>query len=248
MGSYLLCTVGFYTQDTIKYSIIKNQCDKIVFFASPDILSTAEDLKDFISKDMNVNASDISIIIVNHLDVWDVAMKVKSKIQEIVEKNENANIVVDVTGGTRIMTIGALIASVITNQNAVYHFKDDKTKKIAPAKIPKSLFIHKVLPWKKKIILEALYNYVCVEGKKNEVTYKKLKEIINDFSAEKNLGISPARISEDLTYLEKLGLLKKHKKGSKTKYISLTYAGKKYVQLWLLSDKYLRDVKIEEEC
>ena len=246
MSSYLLCTVGLYTQDTIKYAIIKNQCDKIIFFASSETLSVAEDLKEFISGKMNV--SDISIILVNHLDIWDVAMKVKNKIQEILEKDKNGKIVIDITGGSRIMTIGALIASVVTNQNAVYYFKDNQKKKIVPTEIPKSLFLHKDLPWKKKIILEALYKYVCVDGNKNEVTYKKYKRIIKDFSDEKNLGISPARISEDLTYLEKIGLLEKHKKDSRTKYISLTYAGKKFVQLWLLSDKYLRDIKFKEEC
>lgn len=49
-----------------------------------------------------------------------VALDVTTRVNEVIQRNKNYAIVVNISSGTRVMTIGALIAAYMNNSEAIY--------------------------------------------------------------------------------------------------------------------------------
>jgi CRISPR-associated protein (TIGR02710 family) len=108
----LLISVGG-SPNAIKYSIEKNECPYVIFFCSKDTILQVNSIRDDISG--NVKFTDFERIVTNdHENIETCYITLLQRIPEILKlwKCDYDDIVVDYTGGTKVMSAALVLATI----------------------------------------------------------------------------------------------------------------------------------------
>ena len=155
---YYLATVGEHTKPTIMRAMSKNGCDELYLFASERTKVIAEDIVETAREVLLIKKSKIKLV--NPLDIWSTTIEILKTLYEIMEQNMNSSeeikITIDVTGGTRIMTLAASLAAVKAGLNPKYYIYKPEKDEIVETEIPFVLVTHEGIGRKKEIILKDL--------------------------------------------------------------------------------------------
>ncbi|MCD6483796.1 MAG: hypothetical protein J7L47_01635 [Candidatus Odinarchaeota archaeon] len=246
MIRYYLATVGEHTEPTIMRAMSRNGCDELYLFASEKSYNVAKKIVDTARDVLKIKKSEIKLV--NPLDIWSTTIEILKTLVEImdqIDKSEHkkAKITIDITGGTRIMTLAATLAAVKAGINPKYYLYRSETDEIFETEIPFVLVTHEGIGPKKEAILKSLYWYENEKGEqppsyeiKTLSQIKKLVEYYRKFGLNKDFGKSISNYSEDTKFLADAGLIIKPEHPKRGKF-KLTHAGTAFVDILRIGEE-----------
>lgn len=210
-----IATVGEHNKP-IEIGLARYQIDKTILLPSKETITYAKKLKTKIQNELGIPTE---IIEVNPLDIFDVLKKTL----KIIKSNKEYEPLINMSCGTRIMSLGAQLAADIERGKVIYIIHQENKPPIGPVEIPtRKLSLTKKLKRTSLRILKEL--------KKKEA--ESLTELTERLST-KNKRMKKSTVSQHLTKLEKLGMIIKEPDGP---------YGKKKIKLTGLAELYL-DIK-----
>jgi len=207
-----IATVGEHNKP-IEIGLARHRVDKIILLPSKDTTTYATNLKTKIQNEIGIPTE---IIEVDPFDLFDVLKKTL----EIIKNHKDYDPLINMSCGTRIMSIGAQLAADIEHGKVIYIIHQENKPPIGPIEIPT-----RKLSLTKKLGKTALK--ILKELKKKEA--KSLTELAERLST-KYKRVKKSTVSQIIKKLEKLGMVIKEPDGP---------YGRKRIKLTGLAELYL---------
>lgn len=190
-----------------------------------DPVQKAQELKKIL-KDFG---ADVEIHEVNPLDFKECLLKI---IELIQEQPEGTDIAVNVTGGTKLLSLAAMNAACMCYSKAFYVLEKDSGDTKVDLPSPNSGYFNDIGDQAKKILSYLLDEHKKLRKPVEECSDDELKNFINREIA-RGLGVTSQTITNKLQMMEADGLLMS-KRGAIKNSSGL---GKSSVKIWWLTDE-----------
>lgn len=224
MRKFYFATVGKYTEKTLRYGMMKSGCEGVVLFATEQTRDVAFRIKEDLTSNYGVPYFEIEIVEPN--DFWGIVKVLVTKIVDITKTFGDVRIVVDLTGGTRTMSLASLTAVSLGKIKEIaepyYYFYDEDENKIYEIELPK--LILKQLSKSRINILRALR-----DAKKREKKIKSLAHLKKYLKSQK-ITITKGPISRHISYLKKLNFVIVEREGRECS-VKISDDGLKYLRI-----------------
>ena len=208
-----IATVGEHNKP-IEIGLTRYQIDKVVLLPSKDTLTYAEKLKNKIYNDHGI---PVEIVIVKPFNLIDSLRKTL----EIIKNHKSYEPIVNMSCGTRTMSLGAQLAVDIEQGKAIYILHRENKPPIGPIEIPtRKLSLTKKLGKFELRILKEL----------EKEDAESITDLARRLSKHKKKVVKKSTVSRYIKKLERLGMVKKENNGP---------YGKKKVKLTELAKLYL---------
>jgi len=208
-----IATVGEHNKP-IEIGLTKYPPHKVVLLPSKDTLPYAEELKRKIYNDYGIQTEIVTVEPFNLIDSL-------RKTLEIIKNHKEYEPIVNMSCGTRTMSLGAQLAVDIEQGKAIYILHREKQPPIGPIEIPtrKLSLTRKLGKFELRVLKE------LEKGEAESIT-----QLAERLSKNKKKTVKKSTVSKCVKKLEKLGMVKREPNG---KY------GKKKVKLTELAKLYL---------
>ncbi|AKB21958.1 DUF6293 family protein [Methanosarcina sp. WH1] len=173
--------------------------------------------------------ADVEIHEVNPLDFKECLLKI---IELIQEQPKGTDIAVNVTGGTKLLSLAAMNAACMCYSKAFYVQEKDSGDTKVDLPSPNSGYFNDIGDQAKKILSYLLDEHIKLKKPVEECSDDELKSFINREIA-RGLGVTSQTITNKLQMMEADGLLMS-KKGAIKNSSGL---GKSSVKIWWLTDE-----------
>lgn len=206
---YYLATVGDYTKKTILHGMFTTGCSGVYLFPSSETKEKAYEIVDEITNNFGLAGSEIKVIEVDSLDYWGTVGRIIDCILGIYKKEEECEVIVDASGGTRIMTLAAITAAILARVDGIYYFfYDYRNERIIKLNLPK---ISIRLPSDTKLMILKVLREVKKEGIKIKQYAQLAQQIEKKLSVSEveKIGRSKGKLSEKINELARFGFIKK---------------------------------------
>jgi len=229
-STYYLATIGQYTKDLTINGLTRSEWDFAYLFPSSATRDTAIEIKNYFLQNQKIIAERIFIKEIDPYNFWNSLVGILEVIYDIKSKNVKNSIIVDISGGTRIMSIALHYAGTLVNAKIIY-ILEDKSGERKKLTLPRLKRL-KSSP-QDSLILKILYKDKIIETQR--LLKNKIEEYLQKTQPErkfKTKGLSPPQLSRRLKALVDMGFVEKgYMKGRDIKLTEYGMAYMKYLDL-----------------
>ncbi len=178
----------------IEASIKQNGCEKLILLISKDLTEKAKkgvEKTEDMAKQMQIKVEKIAT------DQYSIMENI-SKIKELIAKEGSNEVILNVTGGRKPLSLAATLAAFVSNPKKIIYIQEENDQ---PIEIPRFTIGGKLLSEEKHTILKAIKNSTTVEDIKialkgknnNSVEYHAIMKHLRELAEMGLIEISNGR-------------------------------------------------------